>query len=210
MKPNHLKQTGTFLMSTLTMALILFVLSAAAPQIVEARTTATTAAGCSGMTGKKKTRCSSCVWQGGTFIDEGDSTTCKTKDDTEDCTYGGDMQFCLLCWGGTGWNRAGATCTVYRTATKTSAGAIRTGTSLMKKVPLTSIPIRFVPPRLRAIRAAEIRKNKQRALMKKRGEVKDAKDRYANKKQKTAITKPTRPGVPMPTKPIRPGTPMKK
>ena len=30
------------------------------------------------------------------------------------------------------------------------------------------------------------------------------------KKQKSAITKPTRPGVPMPTKPIRPGTPMNK
>lgn len=196
-------------------ALILLALGVAVPQIAEAAPV-TTKAGCSGMSGTKKRNCEQCVYEGGSFIDEGSSSQCRTNSDTEDCTYGGDLEFCLLCFGGTGWNRSDPTCVVYgpSTKTKTTIGSIRSRASSMKKAPLTSIPDDRLTPRLRALKAKQILiNNQQKALPQhKVGTVQPraVQKQGQTQKQKSAITKPTRPGVPMPTEPIRPGKPMAK
>ena len=176
--------------------------------IAEAMTTTTNGpGGCIAMTGKVKQDCLKCTTDGGTFTftDNGTSTTtssCEINIETTSCFYG-DISGCQVClkWLGRGPSTPRSSSTTSRTSAMNA---------FIKKFPLTTIPAHRLPPRLQAIRAKLIQKKKHRASMKKRSDVKGAHDRYANKKKKTTITKPTRPGVPMPTKPIPPGKPMNK
>ena len=146
----HPKLIGTSLISAFTVALILFVLGVAVPQIAEARTT-TTAAGCSGMIATKKKQCEDCTSHGGTFTDfGGDSDSiCKEPATQKDCLYEGGKALCVYCIVGI------PECT-YTEERRLGDNVVST-----KKVPLTTIPAHFLPPRLRAIRVNLIRKNKQ-------------------------------------------------
>ena len=203
MKPNHLEQIGTFLINTFTMALILFVLSAALPDTVEARLIKVAGqSGCSAITDKKmRDDCFGCTMFGGTFEYESDgsSFTCTNSDDEVlvcNITSTGRYDFCFTAYSDG------------RVVRKTPGGN--------KPVGIRVVPLQRFPPWFRSrIRAAEIRKNKLRKASPRRklgtGQPRAVKKSGQTQKQKgAAITKPTRPGVPMPTKPIRPGTPMKK
>ncbi len=194
MKLNYFKKIGAFIM-----ALMLMFFVSASLIVVTSLVMSDTA-----WAGPKEIAKEECGRAGGKFIDEGDGYSCVYPNGgTQDCTTG-DYNICLWCF-----PEEGCIYLSKKPGLNTPA-AIRARAFSMEKIPLTSIPDHRLTTRLRAIKANLIRKNKQRALMRKRGEVKDAKDRYANKKQKTAITKPTRPGVPMPTKPIQHGKPMVK
>lgn len=193
-------------------ALILLVLSMAAPHVAEAMTLTTNGpGGCISLTGLVKQQCLDCTTSGGTFTftDNGGSTTtskCEAGVETTSCFYG-DISGCQLCikFLGCGPDTPLSSGTSSRTAVMNA---------FIKKFPLTAIPAHRLPPRLRTLRAKQIRINNQRKASP-RHKVGTVQPRTTQKqgqtqKQESAITKPTRPGVPMPTEPIRPGKPMAK